>query len=870
MAAAAAAAAAAHDSGGDSELEDQSNQEPAFDAFMCPLTKQVMHDPVTIETGQTFEREAILKWFRECRDSGRKPTCPLTQTELRTTDMSPSIALRNVIDEWRARNQDKELEKACATLSQQQPHSEDDDAMRALVYISQTCHRSGASKNLVRRQGIIPAIAGMLKSGSRRVRLKSLEVLGVVVEDNDENKVGGLPESAYPRKKKEESITVVDSAMQMQEELGKGDTIRTIIKFLSNDHVQERELAVSLLYELSKLDPICQRIGAVYGAILLLVGMGSSKSENLAAVEKAENTLKNLEKYETNVKQMAENGRLQPLLTKLIEGTPQVQVAMAEYLGELALANDIKAVVAEQVGALLVSIMKTGSLPAREATLKALREISSNESSAKILLQAGILPPLVTDLLSVGAGHLPMRLKEVSAAILANLVASGADFRSIPLDAESGETLLSEDVVHSLLHLISNTGPAIECKLLNVLVGLTGSPATVADVVSAIRSSGATISLIQFVEAAHREIRVESLKLLRNVSPYMGAELADALGGSAGHLGSLLRVVSDDRSGVTEEQAAAAGLLGDLPERDWNLTRQLQELGAFRALASKLVELRRGTIRGNRHVARFTEGAVKVLYRVTCALQEEAEAEVEVARELGLAPLFVELLQQQMSGGLDAVLLYSAMALENLSLQSRVLTAVPEPPQAARGGLLVMCACFGGGQQQPPPQAPGTCRVHGGFCSLRETFCLAEVGCKAVERLVACLEHADARVVEAALAALSTLVGDGVANATEGVLVVGEAEGLRPVVDVLVENRTEALQRRAVWAVERILRVEDIAQEVAADQTVASALVEAYRNGDARTRQTAERALRHLDRIPNFSTAFHHAKGNPPPAKDRP
>ena len=133
---------------------------------------------------------------------------------------------------------------------------------------------------------------------------------------------------------------------------------------------------------------------------------------------------------------------------------------MAEYLGELALANDVKVVVAEQVGALLVSIMKTGSLPAREATLKALREISSNESSAKILLQAGILPPLVKDLFSLGAGHLPMRLKEVSAAILSNLVASGASFRSIPLD-ESEETLLSEEMVHSLLHLISNTRLAI-------------------------------------------------------------------------------------------------------------------------------------------------------------------------------------------------------------------------------------------------------------------------------------------------------------------------------------------------------------------------------------------------------------------------
>lgn len=187
--------AVAHDfGGGDSELDDQSNegyqeQEPAFEAFMCPLTKQVMHDPVTIETGQTFEREAILKWFRECRDSGRKPTCPLTQTELRSTDISPSIALRNVIDEWRARNEDKELDKALASLTLLHSAHAEDDTLRALIYVSHMCQRNGAKKSLVRRQGIIPTIADLLKSSSRRVRLKALEVLRVVVEENDENKV---------------------------------------------------------------------------------------------------------------------------------------------------------------------------------------------------------------------------------------------------------------------------------------------------------------------------------------------------------------------------------------------------------------------------------------------------------------------------------------------------------------------------------------------------------------------------------------------------------------------------------------------------------------------------------------------------------
>lgn len=96
--------------------------------------------------------------------------------------------------------------------------------------------------------------------------------------------------------------------------------MRTIVKFLSHDQSVEREEAVSLLHELSKSEALCEKIGSINGAILILVGMTSSKSENLSTVEKAEKTLENLEKCENNVRQMAENGRLQPLLNQLLEG----------------------------------------------------------------------------------------------------------------------------------------------------------------------------------------------------------------------------------------------------------------------------------------------------------------------------------------------------------------------------------------------------------------------------------------------------------------------------------------------------------------------------------------------------------------------
>jgi hypothetical protein len=106
--------------------------------------------------------------------------------------------------------------------------------------------------------------------------------------------------------------------------LAEGDIVRTIVKFLSHELSKEREEAVSLLYELSKSETLCEKIGSVNGAILILVGMTSSKSENLLTVEKADKTLENLEKCVNNVRQMAENGRLQPLLTQILEGTRTV------------------------------------------------------------------------------------------------------------------------------------------------------------------------------------------------------------------------------------------------------------------------------------------------------------------------------------------------------------------------------------------------------------------------------------------------------------------------------------------------------------------------------------------------------------------
>nr|GFC75404.1 U-box domain-containing protein 44-like [Tanacetum cinerariifolium] len=124
--------------------------------------------------------------------------------------------------------------------------------------------------------------------------------------------------------------------------------------------------------------------------------------------------------------------------------------------------------------------------------------------------------------------------------------------------------------------------------------------------------------------------------------------------------------------------------------------------------------------------------------------------------------------------------------------------------------------------------------------------------------LIALLDHINDKVVEASLAALSTLLEDDV-NVEEGVSILCEMEGIKPIIDVLLEKKSENLIRRAVWMVERLLRTEDIAYEISGNPNVGTALVDAFKHGDYRTRQIAERALRHIDKIPNFSGVFPNA-----------
>lgn len=66
--------------------------------FICRLTGQLFEDPVTLETGQTFERKAIKEWF----DQGNR-TCPSTGKHLEYVVVPfTNLVLKRVIDSWKS------------------------------------------------------------------------------------------------------------------------------------------------------------------------------------------------------------------------------------------------------------------------------------------------------------------------------------------------------------------------------------------------------------------------------------------------------------------------------------------------------------------------------------------------------------------------------------------------------------------------------------------------------------------------------------------------------------------------------------------------------------------------------------------------
>jgi len=76
------------------------------DNYLCPVTQELMVDPVMAEDGYAYERAAIERWFTQKQsNTGRQPQAPSPMGNYPIgLKLIPNNALRSEVMEWRQRN----------------------------------------------------------------------------------------------------------------------------------------------------------------------------------------------------------------------------------------------------------------------------------------------------------------------------------------------------------------------------------------------------------------------------------------------------------------------------------------------------------------------------------------------------------------------------------------------------------------------------------------------------------------------------------------------------------------------------------------------------------------------------------------------
>ncbi|KVH89599.1 U-box domain-containing protein 8 [Cynara cardunculus var. scolymus] len=275
------------------------------DDFKCPISLEIMSEPVILSSGHTFDRPSIQRWL----DAGHR-TCPITKLPLSDTpSLIPNHALRSLISTYTASS----VANAALTLSK--PHhirehpetlisnltSKSSSPEVKLVSIEHLCQLSKRDFELRKRLTESGAVAALLGCVSLKncvnLQEKSLKLL-LNLSLDDDNKVGLVAEGAIchiiaalcdgeSADCRATAATVLTSLAVV--EVNKATigaypfAIRGLVKLLNNGVGRERKEAATALYALCSF-PDNRRRAVECGAVEILVNSLDSGLERAVEV----------------------------------------------------------------------------------------------------------------------------------------------------------------------------------------------------------------------------------------------------------------------------------------------------------------------------------------------------------------------------------------------------------------------------------------------------------------------------------------------------------------------------------------------------------------------------------------------------------
>lgn len=354
------------------------------DDFRCPISLELMRDPVIVSTGQTYERSCIQKWL----DAGHK-TCPKTQQTLLHTALTPNYVLKSLIALW------------CESNGIELPKNQDNCRNKKTGKFVSDCDRPA-----------IHALLQKLLDGNPEIQRAAAGELRLLAKRNADNRVCIAEAGAIPR----------------------------LVELLSSTDPRTQEHAVTALLNLS-INEANKGSIVISGAIPDIVDV--LKTGSMEARENAAATLFSLSVIDENKVIIGAAGAIPALIDLLCQGTPRGKKDAATAIFNLAIyqGNKVRAVRAGIVVPLMRFLKDAGGGMVDEA-LAILAILASHQEGKLAIGQAEPFPVLV-EVIKTGSP----RNRENAAAVLWSLCTGDAQHLKIARELGAEEALkeLSEN-----------------------------------------------------------------------------------------------------------------------------------------------------------------------------------------------------------------------------------------------------------------------------------------------------------------------------------------------------------------------------------------------------------------------------------------
>ncbi|XP_076928070.1 U-box domain-containing protein 3-like [Bidens hawaiensis] len=403
---------------------------PAY--FICPLTLQLLFDPVIVSTGQTYERDSIQKWL----DNGLL-RCPVTRQTLSHTNLIPNYMVKGLISNWCDKNNVKvdhpdkstsedqlvsnlTIENGFDRLSFQKSnhrsteescsHSRSGSTSTVVSSSEHLCEETasdtGVSPNDSTTFSHVKQVVNDLKSPSNETQTKAAEQIRFLAKNNMENRILiGQSGAIQPlisllhsnqKLTQEHAVTALLNLSingNIKSMIAESGAVVPLIYVLETGNTCAKENAAAALFSLSLLEEYRVKIGQS-GAIKPLVDLLGSGT--LRGKKDAATALFNLSIFHENKARIIQAGAVKYLVELMDPETQMVDKAVA-LLSNLSSVPEGCLVIAREGGIpLLVEVVETGSQRGKENAASILLQLCLNSPKyCRLVLQEGAVPPLV-------------------------------------------------------------------------------------------------------------------------------------------------------------------------------------------------------------------------------------------------------------------------------------------------------------------------------------------------------------------------------------------------------------------------------------------------------------------------------------------